>query len=558
MNLPTLAPALLAQSPPPADDSLPDFATTALVVLGVYLLVLVALGYLGWKRSRVSEEDYYLAGRNQGFLVTVMTVMATFFSSAAMLGVPGNVYKEGVAFMLFALNLPCIGACIYLFGSKIRRLGQRRGYVTQGDMIAGWYGDSVLLRLLVALIGFLYVLPYVIMQIKAGGHLAEGLFPESPGAFRQGAIALSAVTILYVLVGGMRSVAWTDVIQGFLLIGGMLVAAVATVVTLGGIGGFFEKVREIDPEGLALPGPSGTYTPWKLMTICVFASIGSLVTPAQWMRMYAAKSDRVLQRGSLVFSLVLSACFLFGIMLVALAGRALYPPEILESGVLAAHPHVGEFDQIVVVMVKEQLPAMLGAAGVVLVAILLVAILAASMSTADSNLHALSAVVTRDLYDRFLRPRASERERAWVGRALIVAAALLALWLVDVGHHNEDFAPLKMIVNLMFAAIGFSCQLLPVTVDMLYLRKGTRAGAIAGMVAGIATVFLFTPFPDVLLGKVAEAPVASAMGPLQALFDIGFVGCVANVAVFALVSAFTRKPDPERIVAMGREMDGER
>ncbi len=531
-----------------------DFAEVALVVLGIYLVVLLGFGVLAWRRGRVSEEDYYLAGRGQGFIVTVMTIMATFFSSAAMLGVPGNVYKEGVAFMIFALNLPVAGVCIYLFGSRIRRLGRRRGYVTQGDMIADYYGDSAPLRGVVALIGFLYVLPYVIMQIKAGGHLAQGMFPDAEGAFEKGALALSVVTIIYVLIGGMRSVAWTDVLQGFLLILGMLVAAAATIVTLGGFGGFFEQVRTIDPAALSLPGPSGTYTPWKLMTICLFASSGSLVQPAQWMRYYAARNDRVLKRSALVFSLVLPACFLFGVMLVALAGRALYPPEMVD-GTLVPHPHVGEFDQVVVVMMKEQLPEMLGAAGVVMVAILLVAVLAASMSTADSNLHALSAVLTRDVYDRFLRPRASETERAWVGRSVIVLAMLLALWLVRAGHDDADFAPLKMIVNLMFAAIGFSCQLLPVTIDMLFLRKGTRAGALAGMVAGIFVVFLFTPFPDLLLGGGTDGAVAKTMQPLKSLFDIGFTGVVANVLVFVVVSRFTRKVDSDRVREIGREME---
>ncbi|MCB1078662.1 MAG: sodium:solute symporter family protein [Verrucomicrobiae bacterium] len=537
-----------------AADSVEGFTRIALTVLGIYLIALLTLGIIAWRRSRTSEEDYYLAGRGQGFLVSAMTIMATFFSSAAMLGVPGNVYKEGVAFMIFALNLPCAGVVIYLFGSKIRRIGGKRGYVTQGDMIADYYGDSALLRSLVAFVGFLYVLPYVIMQIKSGGYLAQVMFPESSEAFERGAMALSGVTILYVLIGGMRSVAWTDVLQGFLLLGGMILAAVAMMVSLGGLGGFFEKVREIDPAALAVPGPSGTYTPWLLMTICVFASVGSMVQPAQWMRMYSAKSDLVLKRGALVFSIVLPACFLFGVMLVALAGRALYPPEMVD-GKLVAHPFVGEFDQIVIVMVKEQLPAMLGSLGVILVAVLLVAILAASMSTADSNLHALSAVMTRDIYDRFLRPHASERERAWAGRVVIILASLLALWLVRVGHHNENFAPLKMIVSLMFAAIGFACQLLPVTIDMLYLRRGTRAGAVSGMVAGIVVVFLFTPFPDLMIGHSEKGPISIVMAPLKSLFDIGFTGFVVNVSVFAVVSCFTKKIDSARVAALSAEMD---
>ena len=525
-------------------------ATVGAVVLCVYMLILLTLGVIGWKRSRGTEEDFYLAGRGQGFLVTVMTIMATFFSSAAILGIPGNVYKEGVAFTLFALNVPVIGACVYLFGSRIRRIGQKRRYVTQGDMIADYYGDTPAIRLLVALIGFLYVLPYVIMQIKAGGLLSQSMFPASENAFRNGASALSVVTIIYVLIGGMRSVAWTDVLQGLLMIGGILLAVIATAWSLGGIGGMFEKIAELPPEALRFPGPSGNYLPWVMVTICVFASIGSLVQPAQWIRLYAARDDRTLKRSSLVFAIVLPACFLLGIMLVALSGRALFPPEMVD-GKIVPHPSVGEFDQIVIVMIKEQLPAMFGAVGMTgfgffLVALIMVAVLAASMSTADSNLHALSAVLTRDVYDRFLRPNSSQRERAWFGRSVIIGVALLALWMVNTGHDNADFEPLKMIAQLMFAAIGFSTQLLPVTLDMLYIRRGTHVGAISGMIAGIVVIFLFTPFPDLLLGNDPNDAdsITAAMSGLKNMFFIGFTGFAANCIAFAAVSMVTNKLDP--------------
>ncbi len=550
-----------------AQNSLPPSAgnlgTICGIVLACYMLVLLLIGFVGYLRSRGTEEDFYLAGRGQGLLVTVMTIMATFFSSAAILGIPGNVYKDGVAFTLFALNLPCAGACIYLFGSRIRRIGRKRQYVTQGDMIADYYGDTPLIRLLVATIGFLYVLPYVIMQIKAGGYLAQGMFPDARtvpilgtdfGMFELGATALSIVTMCYVLIGGMRSVAWTDVLQGFLLFGGMLVAAIATMVSLGGIGGFFKEVSTLPPEALSLPGPSGTWTPWKLMTVCIFASIASLIQPGQWIRLYAARDDATLKKCSLVFAIVLPSCFLFGIMLVALGGRALFPPEV-DADVILPHPFVGEFDQIVIVMIKEQLPRMLGVAGVILVAVILVAVLAASMSTADSNLHALSAVLTRDVYDRLLRPGSSQRERAWIGRVVIVGATLLALGLVNAGHDNEEFAPLKMIADLMFAAIAFACQLLPVTLDMLYIRKGTKTGAAAGMVAGIAVVFLFTPFPHALLGDTAlSEKIESTTGILKALFDVGFCGFAVNCAVFALVSRFTRKLEPAHRESFSRDL----
>lgn len=534
------------------------FAATSLgiapqIILVLYMGMLLAFGVAGYLKSKTSEEDYYLAGRRQGVLVTALTIMATFFSSSAMLGVPGLVYKDGVGFLFFVLNLPLSGAAIYILGSRIWKLGKSRGYVTPADLITDHYGGSSLLRSLVALVGFLYVIPYIVMQIKAGGYLAQRMFPDtssisvfgmSYGVFEAGTIALSLLTMLYVLVGGMRSVAWTDVVQGLLLLSGMIISGLATVVAMGGPSSFFSQISAMPPEALSVPGPSGAWSPWKLMTICIFASLATMVQPGQWMRYYAARSVETLKKSALIFAVVLPCCFLFGVMLVGLGARALYPPSV-ENGTILPHPNIGtsasDVDQVVVVMIQENIPHLLGAnLGAVVVSLILVAVMAASMSTADSNLHALSAVLTRDIFDRFIRPHAGEKERAWFGRGVIVVSTLLALWLVGLGDKNADFKPLSLIAQLMFVAMAFSSQLLPLTIDALFIRRGTQTGAICGISSGILVVFLFTPFANILLGNVILESINGLTSTLKRLFDIGFCGAFVNTVVFIVVSKFTR------------------
>ena len=526
------------------------------------MLMLLGLGAYGYIKSKVTEEDYYLAGRRQGFIVTALTIMATFFSSSAMLAVPGTVYKEGVAFVLFGLNLPLAGAAVYLLGSRIARLGRAKGFVTPGDMVGHYYDNSSMVRILVALLGFLYVVPYVVIQIRAGGHLAQQVFPGSGqlailgqqfDVFTVGASVLSCVMMLYILVGGMRSVALADVIQGSLLLSGMLVAGFVVVAAFGGVGNYARAISSLPPEALSLPGATGRYTAWGLLTVCMFASLASMIQPAQWMRYYAARSNQTLKRSALIFALVLPLCYFFGVMLVGLGARALFAPEWV-NGQLMPHPDIGQWDQALIAVLRNYGPAALGAIGPGVVAVILVAILAASMSTADSNLHALSAVVTRDVYDRFVRPGASQRERAWVGRSVIVAAAMLALWLVHIGEHNEEFAPLRMIVEMQFVAMAFSCQVLPVTLDILFVRRGTRAGAIAGMMAGLLVVLMFTPLPNLLLGEGIGDWAGDKAGYLKRLFDIGFCGFVVNTVVFASVSLVTRRPDARRTAEFAQFM----
>jgi SSS family solute:Na+ symporter len=523
------------------------------VVLVCYLLILLGLGIVGYLRGKATEEDYYLAGRGQGLLVTSLTIMATFFSGVALLGFPGMVYEHGVSAMFLALNLPVAGAAVYLLGNGIRKLGKARGYVSPGDMIAGYYGGSMI-RIVAAVLGILYVLPYIIIQIKAGGLLAQTLFGED--MYNTGAVALSAVTLVYVLVGGMRSVAWTDVLQGLLLLSGAVLAGIAVIASMGGPGEFFAKVAELDPKQLTMHDPAESkWNPWWILTFCLFASLASIVQPAQWMRFYAAGSSKILRRSAVIFAVVLPACFLFGIMLVGLGGRALHPPPLpldleisldfilMQINVTNLPEGLGKADQIAVFMLREELPVMLGGLGIVLVSIIMVAIMAASMSTADSNLHALGGVITRDVYDQF-KPDASQKQRTWVGRIVIIVTTLLALLIVYLGE-NSEFGKglLKTIAQFFFLAMAFSCQLIPAAVDILYIRRGTRAGAIAGMITGGAVV-LATLF---LAGN-------DTIQTIKRVIDLGGLALAFNVMVFILVSLFTRKPDPEHIEEFRRDL----
>ncbi len=544
-----------------------QMSNTPIVVLVLYMIMLLSFGVIAYLKSNSSEEDYYLAGRGQGVLVTALTIMATFFSSAAMLGIPGLIYKDGMSFLFFALNLPLAGAAIYILGSRIWRLGRARGYVTPADLITDYYGGSVLLRTLVALVGFLYVIPYIVMQIKAGGYLAQRMFPDAEtitafgmefGVFEAGTIALSLLTMVYVLIGGMRSVAWTDVVQGLLLLTGMMIAGLATVMAMGGPASFFQQLSQLPEEARALPGATGGWSPWKLMTICMFASLSTMVQPGQWMRYYAARSTKTLKQSALIFALFLPFCFLFGVMLVGLGARVIYPPST-ETGTLLPHPVIGssasEFDQVVVAMVQEHIPLLLGPGiGLVVVSLILVAIMAASMSTADSNLHALSAVLTRDVYDKFVRPKAGDREKTWFGRAVIVVATLLSLWLVSIGDKNPDFKPLALIAQLMFVAMAFSCQLLPVAIDCLFVQRGTEKGAICGIFSGILVVFLFTPFTGLILGAGIADSLSGLTGTLSRLFDIGFIGVSVNAIVFVMVSKYTQRPSEDFIRSFRRDL----
>ena len=181
------------------------------------------------------------------------------------------------------------------------------------------------------------------------------------------------------------------------------------------------------------------WNPWWILTFCLFASLASIVQPAQWMRFYAAKSSKTLRQSALIFAIILPSCFLFGVMLVGLVGRAVHPPIDPNLGLVASNLPEGlnKPSQIAVFMLGEQLPNMLGRLGIILVSIIMVAIMAASMSTADSNLHALGGVLTRDIYDRFINTSATEKQRTRVGRIVIIVATAIALLVVSLGERTQ-------------------------------------------------------------------------------------------------------------------------
>lgn len=520
----------------------------SIVIVCAYLLMLLILGWLGHRASSEEEEDYYLAGRGQGWLVSSLTIMATFLSSFALLGAPGMVYREGVVFALVSLNVAVAGFCIGLLGPRIWKAGRDGKFVTQADMICSHYGSRLSLRLLVSLVGVLFVVPYVMMQIKAGGDLAEVLFPDSPYAFQIGAILLALITAIYIMVGGMRSVSWTDAIQCVLLIAGMFLAAIAMVAAIGGPGLFFERLHLLPPSSMTIPGNTGQWQMPFLFTVCLLMPIGGIIQPAQWMRFYSASGPQALHRSSLIFVIVLTGCFLFAIMPVGLGGQILYPLQIRDSGV-APHAEVGAFDQILVFVAQQNLPTVFGESlGGFIATLLIVAIMAASMSTADSNLHALSALLTRDIYAQFLRPQATNWEKLLVGRIVILAATGAALAVILAGQSGEESLQgfLQMIVGLALFAVAFSVQLLPITIDMLYIHKGTKLGAVGGLSIGIVGAFCFTSLFPMLLSLLpmnsATSSLANAVSQLKQTFPMhaSAWGLIANLATFTLISSVER------------------
>jgi len=197
-----------------------------------YIVVLLVLGMLGRRARRTDTlSDHFLAGRSLGFVVVLFTLFATQYSGNSLSGFPGKTYREGLAYFMSVTFMVGIVAGYLLFAPRLFRLARSRGYITPTDYLADRFGNPVL-NALSATIFVLALGNFLLAQLMAMGHATSGLTGGTVG-YAEGVIGGAIVILIYELMGGMRAVAWTDVLQGVLLAIGLAIVIVLLMVEVG-------------------------------------------------------------------------------------------------------------------------------------------------------------------------------------------------------------------------------------------------------------------------------------------------------------------------------------
>ena len=197
--------------------------TVALATIGVYLLVILALGYRGWQVGTLDVDDWMAAGRGLGIVVLLFTFAASYHSAFAFLGVGGFVYANGIGiFSASTFYLVISGVMLWVVGSRVWLLGKKHGYITPSDLLGDFY-ESELLDKLISLSLILFTFPYIATQLIGGGIIFETA-TQGAISFEVGAAIFLAAGVIYVWLGGLRAVAWTDAIQGVFMFGAMWIA----------------------------------------------------------------------------------------------------------------------------------------------------------------------------------------------------------------------------------------------------------------------------------------------------------------------------------------------
>ncbi|MBN1885421.1 MAG: sodium:solute symporter family protein [Candidatus Krumholzibacteriota bacterium] len=462
---------------------------TGIVVIAVYLAAVVAIGLAARTRWRSGPEEYFLAGRTLGGLVFLGTMAATNFSAFTVFGASGAGYRDGYAFFpIVGFGTGFMALSFWVVGRKIHLIGRERGLVTPAELVSFLYGSRPLAGLF-ALVMIVFTVPYIALQPMAGGYVLRELFGIPHAA---GAALVTVAIVLYVLRGGLRAVAWTDVFQGLLMVG-LLVAAFVTVAgRLGGFERIHASLRDAHPALLSRPGGEGRFTPEIWLSYLLLWFLCDPMFPQLFQRFYAARDVAAIRRAMLWYPAVCTGVFFLPVAL-GVMGRLAVPG--LEGAAA---------DQI--------LPAMLGPlCGETMAALIMTAGLAALMSTMDSQLLTLGSIFGRDVWPLVSRsPGAGE---SMAGRIFVpVLAAAGLLFAVD---------PPGTILAIATQAFTGLAVLFPTVLFGLYLEQPSAPAAILSIIAGEAVVFLamagivptggFLPvFPAVAAAAGVYAAVALA------------------------------------------------
>lgn len=432
-------------------------------ILGSYLLFTLVLTVWSARRSQQTPDDYFLADRTFGPVVLFFTLIATNFSAFFFLGFSGMGYRVGYSYYpMMAFGTALVGLTFYFIGQPAAVLGRKKGYITPPEML-GDLLQSRSLKFVFLTVMVVFTLPYLAVQPIGAGYVLEELTQRQIPYF-WGASTLTIFIVMYVFVGGMRSVAWTDVFQGVLMLILMLLAVGVIASSLGGFEAANLKAHTLQPDLFHEVGKKNFFTSSKWFSLMLLWFFCVPMFPQLFMRFFTPRSARSLQVSAALYPIVTAILFLCPVM-IGVWGHIDFP------GLTGKAPN-----NILPMMLGKHAPIWLGA-------FVMVGALAAFMSTLDSQLLALSSMLTRDLYVGWWKKDASLREQVVVGRVLVVLLAIAGLIIA--------YRPPQSIFGMLKEAFTGLAVLFPTTVAALYWRKTNANACVTSILVGEGIWFGF-------------------------------------------------------------------
>jgi len=436
-----------------------------LVWCGVYIAVLLIIGWLGRRAKKADTlSDHFLAGRGIGLFVLLFTLFATQYSGNSLSGFPGQTYRDGLSYFMSVTFMIGIVAGYTLFVPRLFRLSRMRNFLTPNDFLNDRFGSRTL-HLLAVVIFIVAMGNYMLAQLMAMGHAFSGL-TDGRIPYWVGVVGWAAVILIYEVLGGMRAVAWTDALQGAILGLGLVLIVVLLIAEVGSPATIIASVREVAPAKVANPGWSICFV-W--LSNFLLLGLGGPLYPQAIQRIYAARRVRELRR-ALATMAFLPLIAVTSVVFIGVAGIALFP----DLGRIASDKIT--FKVLAHLVAQNPLayyPAL----------IVMMAVVAAIMSTADSCLLSLASIFTKDVAARIKGLDTHQSER-FTGQAPIFSIGIMIVLVL------LALNPLTTLWGLLVIKFEILIQLSPAFVlGTLHERTDPRAFSardiLTGLIAGL-------------------------------------------------------------------------
>lgn len=438
----------------------------------LYFVVVLGIGLFFFFRTKSGgEKDYFLGGRSMGPWVTAMSAQASDMSGWLLMGFPGSILAFGMGKVWIGIGLALGTSLNWIFVAKrLRRFSKAANdSITLPQYLSNRFlTKSPVLQIICAVVFLVFFTVYVASSFVAGAKVFTQVVPSL--SEKTALLIFAAIIIAYTFLGGFKAVCWTDFFQGLM----MLVALLAVPFVI-----LFTENVDFSVLGTPLLNPDGTENlfnanpfkaSWQDIVSGLAWGLGYFGMPHILVRFMSIKNSKLIKKSATI-GIVWVILSLGAAIAIAFLGRIVVGGELVPAG---------NQQLIFISLVKRYFPAFIAG-------LLLSAIVAAAMSTADSQLLVASSSFTSDIYKPIFRKKASDKETLWVGRIVVLIIAVIAFFIASSKASGAQ-SIMSMVEN---AWGGFGASFGPVIILSLFWKRLTYKGAIAGVVGGAVTDVLW-------------------------------------------------------------------
>jgi SSS family solute:Na+ symporter/sodium/pantothenate symporter len=520
-----------------------------LIALVLFTLISLGLGVVANFAQRKGSflEKYFLGNRSLGAFAVALT--AAVMSGGTFVGFPSLVYQFGWIVGLWICSYMVAPLTVLgVLGKRVGQLSRKTGAITLPDLFRERFGSPALGVLTSVLVMF-FLVCNLVPQFKAGAIILKIALPSETGRWfvgEESAVAVNdagyyvalaiftATVVAYTAYGGFLAAIWTDVFQSLVMLVGVMLLFPLAMRASGGLEQATLSGMAQAGNGFAFgPGAGRAFHPWTLAVSFFFMwAITGMGQPSTLVRLMAFRDSRTL-RYSILYLTLYNALIYIPLIFIFVAARSILPG-------LASSDYV--MPSLVIRLANPYLAGLI-----------LAAPYGAVLSTVSGWLLIVSSGMVRDLYQRFFRPTASEREIAWASYSATVAIGLLA---AAIALRPPEY--LQLII--VFSSTGMASAFLMPTLLGCFWRRSTAVGAIAAMATGTATTLglylLGTLGPDRLHldSLFGPNPDIGVSGSFRPYFLLGFDPCIWGLSASLLAgligSVLSAPPDPTRVALL--------